>query len=131
MAFDAAPPSATFADPIAPLILETGFVSSYAAPEPYRFTPAQTAAIELASGGVAVARPLQPPQTVQLGTFSDPANAERVAESFAGLGETIVAVDTQNGRSLRIVRVRTIDAGSVLAHAGKLGLAGAYVVSGN
>ena len=37
-------------DPIAPLILQTGFASSYAEPEPYRFTPAQAAATAMATG---------------------------------------------------------------------------------
>lgn len=132
MAFDATPTNDPFSDPLAPLILQAGFASSYAEPEPYHFTPAQAAATALATGRGAqfdAGRPLPAPKTIQIGTFSDPANARRVAASLSGLGDVVIAEDSRDGKSLRIVRVRTIDAQSVLAAAGKLGLPGAFVVS--
>lgn len=133
MAFGSEPLPAGLSDPIAPLILQAGFASSYAEPEPYRFTPAQAAAIALATGddGAAfeAARPLPAPKTIQVGTFSDAANAKRVAASLSELGEVAVVEDTRDGKALRIVRVRTVNADSVLAAAGKLGLSGAFVVS--
>jgi rare lipoprotein A len=133
LAFGAEPVPATFSDPIAPLILQTGFVSSYAEPEPDRFTPAQAAATALAIGDEGAAfettRPLPAPATIQVGTFSDPANAKRAAASLSQFGEVAVVEDTRDGKALRIVRVRTVNADSVLAAAGKLGLSGAFVVS--
>jgi rare lipoprotein A len=133
MAFGTEPLPAGLSDPIAPLILQTGFASSYAEPEPYRFTPAQAAATAMATGDAEAAfdatRPLPAPKTIQVGTFSDPANAKRIAARFSGFGEVAIAEDSRDGKALRIVRVRTIDAQSVLAAAGQLGLSGAFVVS--
>jgi rare lipoprotein A len=131
LAFGAEPVPAGLSDPIAPLILQTGFVSSYAETEPDRFTPAQAAATALATGADAFdeARPLPAPTTVQVGTFSDPANAKRAAASLSGFGEVAVVEDMRDGKPLRIVRVRTVNAESVLAAAGRLGLSGAFVVS--
>jgi rare lipoprotein A len=133
MAFGAEPLPAGLSDPIAPLILQTGFVSSYAELEPDRFTPAQAAATALATGDETAAfeatRPLPAPATIQVGTFSDPANAKRAAASLSQFGEVAVVEDTRDGKALRIVRVRTVDADSVLAAAGRLGLSGAFVVS--
>lgn len=135
IAFEATPTRDPFSDPLAPVILQAGFASSYAEPEPYRFTPAQAAATALATGGESefdAARPLPAPKTIQIGTFSDPSNARRAAESFSGMGDVMVTEDAREGKSLRIVRVRTIDAPSVLAVAASHGLPGAFVVtSGN
>ena len=135
IAFGTEPIPAGFSDPIAPLILNAGFASSYAdEPEPYRVTQAQAAAAALATGAAGgqefePSHPLPTPKTIQVGTFSDPANAKRVAGSFAGYGEVAIAEDEHDGRVVRIVRVRTIDAQSVIAAAGKIGLSGAFVVS--
>ena len=134
MAFGTEPLPAGLSDPIAPLILKAGFASSYAAePEPYRFTQAQAAATAMATSDAGqvfeVAHSLPAPQTIQVGTFSDPANAKRVAGRFAGFGEVAIAEYEHDGKVVRIVRVRTIDAQSVIAAAGKIGLSGAFVVS--
>ncbi len=134
MAFGTEPIPAGLSDPIAPLILKAGFASSYASePEPYRFTEAQAAATALASGDAVQSfetpRELPAPQTIQVGTFSDAANAKRVASRFAGFGEVAIAEDIRDGKALRIVRVRTIDPQSVMAAAGKIGLSGAFAVS--
>jgi rare lipoprotein A len=133
MAFDGAPGTETFSDPIAPLILQTGFASSFAEPDPYRFTPAQAAAAALATGDGEAAidptRPIPAPAMVQVGTFSDVANAKRVAASLSAYGEVAVVDDASGGKVLRIVRVRTIDPQSVLDASRKMGLGGAFVSS--
>lgn len=132
MAFGMEPLPAGLSDPIAPLILEAGFASSYAEPEPYRFTPAQAAATAIAQGdrdaSFDAARSIPAPKTIQVGTFSDPANAKRVAASLSAFGEVAVAEDTRDGKALRIVRVTTVNADTVIAAADRLGLSGAFIV---
>ena len=124
---------AGLSDPLAPLILKAGFASSYASePEPYRFTPAQAAATEMAAGDAVAAldnaRRINASTTIQLGTFSDPANASRIADHFAGYGEVVIA-EVPRRQGLRIVRVRTIDPQSVLAAARRVRPVGTFIVS--
>ncbi len=145
-------PSAS--DPLAPLIIRTGFASGYAA-EP-ELAGAQAAANQLARGTIA-ANDLQsaldraaarkareigaatamgaatvPAEriVVQLGTFSDPANATRVAEAFARYGHAISEPSAAGGRQLSVVSVvlgPSVAADVVIAAASRAGLAGAFV----
>ncbi|MCB1499174.1 MAG: septal ring lytic transglycosylase RlpA family protein [Bauldia sp.] len=135
-AFDGAPAPANLADPIGPLILESGFASSYAEPSaPVQITRAQAAAAAMAAGADAsfpAPRALPAPRTVQLGAFSDLANAKRAAARFARYGEPVVSPDSR-GRALHVVQVRLVDPSvdprDVIAAAGQMGLSGAFVVS--
>jgi rare lipoprotein A len=135
MAFGASQEALPPLDPLAPLILETGFASSYAAHEPQVFTRAQAAATAMAQGdafsAIEAPRPLPAPQMVQVGTFGDISNAKRVASRLSGFGEAVIDEDTRNGQAVHIVRVRIVDAAgpqAVIDAAGQLGLPGAFVV---
>ena len=138
-------------DLLAPLILRsTSFVNSYAnAPRP---TAAQTAATALARSGEneadlstalarAAARKAQQLRgtstgsagaVIQLGAFSDPTNAERVAANFRRFGQVASLDQPTGGRSLRVVRVTldaSIDPADVVDAAAAAGLTGAHVLT--
>jgi len=104
-----------------PLILATGFVSSYAPTD--RLSRAHLAASAQAQGGKSAA-------VVQLGTYSEKTNAERVAQLFAKYGESVASRTTASDRTLFVVRV-TVDGPSapVLSAARAAGIADAYVIS--
>jgi hypothetical protein len=76
---------------------------------------------------------LPAPTTIQLGTFSDLSNAKRAAAKFARYGEPVVSGDTRGGKALHVVQVRVVDpgvdAGDVIAAAGRMGLTGAFVLT--
>ena len=132
--------STGFDDPIGPLILRSGFVTSYA--EASHFTPAHAAVAALAGGDQPASSPgsaidrLQRPivsTTIQLGVFSDSANAERVRAQFERFGRVSLTDRAGNGGALRVVRVVVNDPeitpGTVIDAAARAGLAGAFVVS--
>ena len=132
MAFGATPPPASL-DPLAPLILDATFASSYAAAEPQVITRAHVAAAAMANGtaaGTSVTAPvaITAPKIVQIGTFSDISNAKRVAGSMAALGEPVIVADHRNGQAVHVVRLRANDPQAAIVAAGKLGLPGAFVV---
>jgi len=135
-------------DPLAPLIMRASMVSSFASPPP--ISTAQDAAADLAGGHAlhadlsaaarraaaqmdshTVATATAAGVTVQLGAFGDPANASRIAASFAHFG----SVDSQPAggtRPLTVVRVvlkAGVSSAEVLAAAAATGLSGARVVS--
>lgn len=132
------PESAPAMDPLGPLILDAGFASSYAEADVQVFTRAQAAANAMAQGAAfdgAVPPPsavATAPRTVQVGTFGDISNAKRVAGQLARLGEPVIAEDQRDGRTFHVVRVRVVNASvdpqAVIAAAGDLGLAGAFVL---
>jgi rare lipoprotein A (peptidoglycan hydrolase) len=138
MAFGGEHDSAPALDPLAPLILDSGFVASYAEPDVQVFTRAQAAANAMAQNaafdGVAVPPPavIPAPKTVQVGTFSDISNAKRVAGRLASFGEPAIAEDRRDGRTFHVVRVKVVngavDPQAVIAAASDLGLAGAFVL---
>jgi peptidoglycan lytic transglycosylase len=132
--------STAFDDPIGPLILRSGFVSSYA--ESSHFTPAHAAAAALAGGDQPASGPaaavdrLRAPvvsTTIQLGAFSDSGNAERVRAQFARFGAVSLTDRAGNAGTLHVVRVVLNDPDvapeTVIHAAAAAGLAGAFVVS--
>ena len=148
-----APSTDVYDDPLAPLIMRSGFVSSYASPA--TLTGAQHAADVLAQPDAlqaalnrAVARralqmgvsPQVPTQTValapapviQIGSFTDAGNASRVAESFGRFGQVQTGQQQIGGRMLTVVRVAVdpaVPPSAVVAAAEQIGLNGAFVVS--
>ncbi len=125
-------------DPLAPLIMRAGL--SYAQVEP--MSAAHQAAADLARSDLATALHQAaarkateiggPPAIVQVGSFTDRTNAERVAAALSRFGRTDTSVHDFGGRTLNVVRVR-VAAGTtpedVIAAAADIGLAGAFVVS--
>lgn len=136
MAFDDATPP-NLADPIGPLILESGFASSYAeTARPVEISRAQAAVTAMASAAdvsFPPPRTLPAPRTIQLGTFSDVSNAKRAAAKFAGYGEPVISGDVRGGKTLHVLQVRVVDpdvdTGDVIAAAGRMGLGGAFVLT--
>ncbi len=130
-------PTMAPSDPLAPLIMRAGL--SYAETEP--LSAAHQAAADLARSDLATA--LQkaaaekateiggPPAIVQVGSFADRTNAERVATLLGRFGSPEVATRDSGGRTINVVRVSvhgtTPDA--VIAAAADMGLSGAFVVS--
>jgi rare lipoprotein A len=140
-------------DPLAPLIMQSGSLSSYASTdEP---TAAQSAADGLAEPNAlqaalnrAVARKAvelgatRPAATfqathaaspvIQLGSFADPGNAERLAANFTRFGQVQTVSQVQNGRTLTLVRVAVdpaVPQSAVIAAAEQAGLNGAFVIA--
>jgi len=140
-------------DPLAPLILRAGMVTSYASSAP--ISAAQGAAKALASGNAVqadlaaaarraatrmdgaaaaatVAASLPAGATIQLGAFGDPANAGRIAASFGRFGAVQSVPGAGGARPLTVVRVALnadVDAGRVLDAAKAAGLSGAFIVT--
>jgi hypothetical protein len=123
-------PDAGTDDMLAPLILRTGFASSYAPPN--MLTPAQSAAARLAAGPTTDSAPALPP-IVQLGSFSDPGNADRAGRLFARYGKVVTIDRLSNAGTIHSVRVviddPAIKPDTVIAAAEAAGLAGAYLVN--
>lgn len=135
-------PAATDGDPLAPLILRTGFTSSYAPTD--HFTPAVAAATRMAKANRPVAtnvaaleQGLQAKtsraRVVQLGVFSDPANADRIADAFGRYGRVLVIDKASDNGTLKAVRVVVDDPAvptdAVIAAAEQAGLRGAALVA--
>ncbi len=133
--------ASTDGDGLGALILRSGLSQSYA--ETPRVPAAQTAAADLASHDLTTsltaaaerkARQLtvRSATVVQIGTFSDSANAQRVAANFRRFGRTDAVAGNTGGRALQTVMV-TLDAGvspeTVIAAANSFGLRGAFVLS--
>jgi rare lipoprotein A len=133
-------------DPLAPLIMRASLATSYASD--IQLTGAQHAAAALAMGGADGAfqggksgTAAQPrlltyggptsQAVVQLGSFSDPQNAERLASDFSHFGAVQSLQQTVGGRSFTVVRVvlaGSISPASVIAAAAREGLSGAFVI---
>jgi hypothetical protein len=120
-------------DPLAPLILQTGFASSYLPAD--RFSAAHSAAADLAVSGTIAARAsaamktagtAQQPLKVQVGSFSNSTNAERAARHFADYGRVTTTVQDR----LTVVTVVTAaqTANTVIKAADDIGLRGAFVI---
>jgi rare lipoprotein A len=127
-------------DPLAPLIMRSSFVTSYA--DGQTLTAAQTAADDLVKGRLvgtglegalakaAAKRGAELHATagtvVQLGSFGDPANAERVAAAFGRYG----TISKSAQGSLTVVRVAVAAAGAdaVIGAARDAGLPGAFIL---
>jgi rare lipoprotein A len=139
-------------DPLAPLIMRTGFVSSYASSS--SVTAAQAAADSLAQPdalqaalnratakkalqlGVAPqaagAAAAVPAQVMQIGSFGDPQNAGRVAANFGRFGRVVTDQEQIGGRSLTVVRVTvdpSVPPSAVVAAAQQIGLNGVFVTA--
>jgi rare lipoprotein A len=125
------PAALTLEDPLAPLILRTGFASSYLPTD--HFTKAQEAAAGLAAAGSrAAARSSGAATTVQIGAFADPSNAMRVGTRFSKYGKVAFADQMAGERSVRVVRVVVVGNAAVKAvieAAGAAGLSGAFVLA--
>jgi rare lipoprotein A len=104
-------------------ILRASLTSSYAADDAAA-APAQVAAARLVKRTIP-----KPARIIQLGVFSDPANAARVAGRFGRYGD--VSVTATGG--LKVVRVSLTDPAisteSVVAAAGEAGLRDASLVA--
>jgi rare lipoprotein A len=125
-------------DPLAPLIMRSSFVNSYAESAP--LTPAQNAADALVNGrfktssleaalAKAVAKRAEQigaaEAIVRLGAFGDPANAARVAADFGRFGK--VSTTAQNALTVVSVAVPAANAAAVISAAGSAGLSGAFI----
>jgi len=136
-------------DLLAPLILRSGLVNSYASDA--TLSPAQYAADDLANARfkkadlqaavtrAAARKALQlgiapagdaPGEVVQIGSFADPANAKRIAADFGRFGR--VESDLRSSGGLTVVRV-VVDASvapsAVVDAAADAGLLGAFVLA--
>jgi len=133
-------PTVGAADPLAALIMNSGFVSSYAEVEV--ISAAHRAAAELARADLTIAldraaarRAAEiggPPAIVQVGSFADRTNAERAARAFAGYGEvTTVAQDSDHGMVYVVTVAVPVPTrpGNVIATANAMGLSGAFVAT--
>jgi rare lipoprotein A len=118
------PAAASTDDSLGRFILRNGFVNSYAPTD--RFSRAHVAATALAQRGTSVA-------VIQIGTYSEKANADRVAEIFNGYGKVVTDRSTASDRSLFVVRVMVDGASrapdAVLSTAHAIGIPDAFVVS--
>jgi rare lipoprotein A len=152
-AYASAPPTSAFTpsaaytgDAIGPLILRTTAFRSYA--EQPTETPAQQAAANLSASDLTtaltraaarkaseleIARPgAAVPTVVQIGSFSDAANAAHVATSFGRFGRTDVRPRDFGGRTVQVVSVTldpSVSSAAVVNAASAAGLDGAFVVS--
>ena len=133
------------ADNLGALILRSGLTRSYA--EQPRPTPALAAAAELSSHDLttaltaaaarkaremAAARTNSRPVTIQLGSFSTPENARRVAADFGRFGRTELQTRDSGGRTLQVVFVTTdgsVAPDTVIGAAAAKGLRGAFVTA--
>lgn len=129
-------------DPLGPLIMRTGFVASYAPSQP--MSAAHQAAADLARADLktalvnaaeakskALAARSSAAAVIQLGSFSDPANADRIAATFAPFGEIDVVESNSGSRSLRLVRLTVAssqDPAAVIAAAAEAGLPDAFLL---
>ena len=111
-------------DPLGPLILRTGFETSYAATD--HFSGAQEAAAKVAAEGDRAA-------IVQIGTFGERTNAERIGERFAAYGRVLTLEKQAADRTRYSVRVvvdkARVRPEAVIGAANAAGLADAFVIS--
>jgi len=136
-------------DLLAPLIMRAGFTNSYAADAPR--TNAQHAADDLADPNLDTAltraaaakaeelglRPTVPSgdagaAVVQLGSFSEPANATRIGKAFRRFGQVENSLQQSGTKALTVVRVvvdPAIEPSAVVAAAAEAGLSGAFVIA--
>ena len=131
-------------DSLGALILRSGLSRSYA--ETPRETPAQAAATELSSHDLTTAltaaarkaRELSTasaanrPVRIQLGSFSTPENAERIAAEFSRFGRTEIQARDFGGRTLQLVFVTTdgsVAPDAIIGAARARGIDGALVAS--
>ena len=133
------------ADNLGALILRSGLTRSYA--ETPRPSPALNAAAELSSHDLTTAltaaasrkaqqmaatRTAGQPVTIQLGSFSSPENAQRVAMNFGRYGQTQLQPRQFGGRTLQVVSVTTdgsVAPQAVIDAAAAHGLDGAFIVA--
>jgi rare lipoprotein A len=101
-------PASSEGDPLGPLILRTGFSMSYAGAEPSSL--AHDAAAELSAAGKERVR-------VQIGTFGDRANAERIAALLSDHGEAEIAEAWAGNRMLYTVRITATGGGDMVVRA--------------
>ncbi len=117
--------------PPPPIPLRTSLASSYAAAG--ELSGAEVAAARLAAPRAPRALPPAGARVIQLGVFSDPANASRIASSFRRFGRIEVATLSAEGRTLRSVRVviedPRIEIATVMSAATAAGLAGARLTA--
>ena len=109
-------------DTLGPLILQTGFVRSYAPAE--RISRAHEAAADMAQTDTSS-------PVIQLGVFGDRGNAQAIASNFSRFGKVATLEQVSSGETLHIVRVHvdeTLGSGNVLSAAKANGLLDAYVV---
>lgn len=133
-------PAAGQPDPLAALIINSGFVSSYAEAEV--MSAAHRAAADLARADLTIALDRAaarkaaelggPPAIVQVGSFADRTNAERAARAFSRFGTvTTVASDGEHGTvyvvTVAVPAPKTPDI--VIAEASAMGLTGAFVTN--
>ncbi|MHA1547761.1 MAG: septal ring lytic transglycosylase RlpA family protein, partial [Alphaproteobacteria bacterium] len=115
-------------DLLAPLILNAGYVNSFAPSQPV--TPAHVAARALAgkTDDIDMVR-----RIVQVGTFANPANADRAGRALTAFGRIeMLQRDRGKGVAVRVVRVVArldVDTRAIIDAAASLGLAGAFVVT--
>ena len=132
-------------DNLGALILRSGLTRSYAETPPP--APALAAAAELSSHDLTsaltaaaarkareldAARSARQPVTVQLGSFSTPENAERIAAQFGRYGHTQMQARDIGGQSLQVVFVTTdgsVPPETVIDAAAATGLNGAFIVA--
>jgi rare lipoprotein A len=131
-------------DPLGPLIMRTGFASSYAPAPPT--TAAHQAAADMARADLktALTRAAEekgralgddssgPAAVIQLGTFSDPTNAARIAGDFRRFGQVDLIESVSGDRTLRLVRLTVApsnDPQAVIAAAGRAGLSDAFLLN--
>jgi rare lipoprotein A len=118
---DLVPATANYNDPMAPLILRTGFSSSYAESTDH-FTLGQEAAADMASRTI-----------VRLGVFGDRDNAQRMAARFAQYGKVRSSDASSGGHTLQalsvVVDTRKVSPQDVIVAANGVGLKDAFVVS--
>lgn len=108
-------------DPLGPLILRTGFSMSYAPTD--ASSPAHDAAAELSASGNEEIR-------VQVGTFGDRANAERIGALLRDQGRVEIAEIHAGDRRLYTVRLDALGgAEGAIAAARKAGAQDAFVLS--
>lgn len=118
------PTTFTRDDPLGPFILQAGFTNSYAPTD--RFSRAHIAAIEMAQTG-------NDAHVVQIGTFAEKANADRVAQLFGEFGAMETRATKSSDRTFYVLRVIVHGSesatDSVIATARASGFADAFVVS--
>ncbi len=132
-------------DNLGALILRSGLTRSYAeTPRPtpaldataelssHDLTTALTAAADRTARQMAATHTAGQPVTIQLGSFSTPENAERVADQFGRYGQTQMQPRDFGGRTLHVVLVTTdgsVPPQAVIEAAAANGLQGAFVVT--
>lgn len=132
-------------DNLGALILRSGLTRSYAETPPpspalqaaaelssHDLTTALTAAAERKAHELAAAKAAHQPATIQLGAFSTPENAQRVAAAFARFGRVDTQPRAYGARTLQVVMVTTdgsVAPDSVIGAASAEGLDGAFVVT--